>query len=361
MTRMPRAAAAALVLAAWPIGAGAQAESPLTAVLTRALADMPATTGVYVKHLTTGREAAVRADQAFSPASVIKLAFMVRAYQMADAATLDLGRRVTLTRAHLRHGTGVLQYHEPGLAPTIRDLVTEMIITSDNTATDVVLEAIGGVDATNAWLAGAGYAEIEVFGRPDGYRRALLTLLDPEFATLTAEETTGLLYTMDGNPLAALYGSLFTGPRARWITVVTTPENRRRFAEERDRRTSSDPKVLARPSHAARRRPPARGYRARHGGLPGRLRGDASGAGPSAARGPSPAALPRCAGGAQDRRRRAHRQRRRHRAGAVGTSRGRLLRQRRGRADGSVRRSDWPPGARRRRRPRAVNAAAVAH
>ena len=241
MTRMPRAAAAALVRAAWLIGAGAQAESPLTAVLTRALADMPATTGVYVKHLTTGREAAVRADQAFSPASVIKLAFMVRAYQMADAATLDLGRRVTLTRAHLRHGTGVLQYHEPGLAPTIRDLVTEMIITSDNTATDVVLEAIGGVDATNAWLAGAGYAEIEVFGRPDGYRRALLTLLDPEFATLTAEETTGLLYTMDGNPLAALYGPLFTGPRARWITVVTTPENRRRFAEERDRRTSSDP------------------------------------------------------------------------------------------------------------------------
>jgi beta-lactamase class A len=220
----------------------AQSAPALAEVLEHATAAMPATTGVYVKHLPTGRSAGIRADQPVSPASVIKLAFMVRAHQLADAGTLDLGRRVTLTRAHLRHGTGILQYHEPGLAPTLRDLVTEMIITSDNTATDAVLEAIGGVDATNAWLKATGYPDIEVFGRPDAYRRALLTLLDPEFATLTAEETTGLLYTMDGNPLAALYAPLFTGARARWTAVVTAPEHRRRFAEERDRRTSSDPK-----------------------------------------------------------------------------------------------------------------------
>ncbi|MGE0361788.1 MAG: serine hydrolase [Vicinamibacterales bacterium] len=237
--------AAAAALAAGLIAAAAapraQDASALAGVLERALAGMPATTGVFVKHLPSGRSAGVRADQAFSPASVIKLVFMVRAHQLADAGTLDLGRRVTLTRAHLRHGTGVLQYHEPGLSPTLRDLVTEMIITSDNTATDAVLEAIGGVEATNAWLKAAGHPDIEVFGRPDAYRRALLALIDPEFATLTAEETTGLLYTMDGNPLAALYAPLFIGERARWPAVVAAPDNRRRFAEERDRRTSSDP------------------------------------------------------------------------------------------------------------------------
>lgn len=246
MTRRRLHAAAAVLLACglatWPAAPAAQADDPvLAALLARSLAGMPATTGVYVKHLPSGRSAGVRAEQAFSPASVIKLPYMVRAYQLADAGTLDLGRRVTLTRAHLRHGTGVLQYHDLGLAPTLRDLVTEMIVTSDNTATDLVVDAIGGVAATNAWLKTAGYPDIEVFGRPDAYRRALLALLDPAFASLTAEETTGLLYTMDGNPLAALYAPLFTGAKAGWTATVTAPEARRRFAEERDRRTSAEP------------------------------------------------------------------------------------------------------------------------
>ncbi len=226
---------------AWPLRSQAQApDGDLAALLTSALAEMPATTGVYVTHLPSGRAAGVRADQAFSPASITKLPYLVRAMQMAGRGELDLSRRTTLTRAHLRHGTGVLQSHDLGLAPTLGDLVTEMIITSDNTATDLVVEAIGGVDAVNAWLKAAGFPETRSFGRPDAYRRALLSLIDPAFAALTAEEVTGLLYTMDGNPLAAHYTPLFAGARARWVAIVTDPANRRRFAEERDRRTSGD-------------------------------------------------------------------------------------------------------------------------
>jgi len=212
----------------------------LEGLLASALAGMPATTGVHVTHLASGRSAAVRGDQAFSPASVSKLPYLVRAIQLAERGELDLTRRTTLTRAHLRHGTGILQYHDAGLAPTLGDLVTEMVITSDNTATDLVVDAIGGVDAVNSWLTASGFAETQSFGRPDAYRRALLTLLDPAFATLTAEETTGLLYTMDGSPLAARYLPMFSGAKARWLGVVTDPANRRRFADERDRRTSSE-------------------------------------------------------------------------------------------------------------------------
>jgi len=247
--RLPRAvsAGAALVAvaalaAATGTGQGVTppADAGLSALLISALGEMPATTGAVVAHLPSGRSAAVRGDHAFSPASVSKLPYLVRAIQMAERGELDLARRTTLTRAHLRHGTGILQHHDPGLAPTLGDLVTEMIITSDNTATDLVVDAIGGVDAVNAWLVASGYADTQSFGRPDAYRRALLTLLDPAFATLTAEETTGLLYTMDGSPLGARYLPIFSGAKARWVQVVTDPANRRRFAEERDRRTSVD-------------------------------------------------------------------------------------------------------------------------
>ncbi len=242
------AAAAAVVFLSWgglrpaaPRVLAQSADAGLQALLAEALDGMPATTGIYVTHLASGVSAGVRADRAFSPASITKLPYMVRAVQMAGRGDVDLTRRTTLTRAHLRHGTGVLQFHDAGLAPTLGDLVTEMIITSDNTATDLVVDAIGGVEAVNAWLAASGYPETQSFGRPDAYRRALLTLLDPAFAAATAEEVTGLLHTMDGSPLAALYAPLFTGPKARWAAVVTTPANRRRFGEERDRRTSSEP------------------------------------------------------------------------------------------------------------------------
>lgn len=239
------AAAAALAgVAIVPAAPHVRAQAPdagLQTIVDEALAGMPASTGIYVEHLTSGRSAGVRAGQAFSPASITKLPYMVRAVQMAGRGELDLSRRITLTRAHLRHGTGVLQFHDAGLAPTLGDLVTEMIITSDNTATDLVVDAIGGVPAVNAWLAASGYPETQSFGRPDAYRRALLTLLDPALSGTTAEEVTGLLHTMDGSPLAALYTPLFSGPKARWVTIVTDPANRRRFGEERDRRTSSEP------------------------------------------------------------------------------------------------------------------------
>ena len=214
----------------------------LQSLLDAELAAFPATTGIHVRHLTTGDEAGVRADQDFSTASVIKLTFMVRAYQMADRKELDLDERITLTRAHLRHGTGVFQYHDAGLQPTLRDAITEMIITSDNTATDIVLMKIGGPAAVTKWLADSGYPRLASYGRPHDYRRDLLVMIDPAFATLTAEETTGLMYASDGNPLFNRYGDLFTGPRAKWIAVVRDPANRQRLARERNERTASDRK-----------------------------------------------------------------------------------------------------------------------
>ena len=234
----PIAIALALLLAASP---AAQPQT-LQALLDGALASFPAVAGIYVKHLTTGEAAGVRADEDFSTASVIKLTFMVRAYQMADRKELDLDERIPLTRAHLRHGTGVFQYHDAGLQPTMRDVITEMIITSDNTATDLVLLKIGGPAAVTKWLADSGYATLASYGRPHDYRRDLLALLDPAFAALTAEETSGLMYASDRNPLFDRYGDLFTGARAKWLEVVRDPANRQRLARERDARTSTDRK-----------------------------------------------------------------------------------------------------------------------
>ncbi len=238
---MRRSSIAVVLLVLFPVGPSAQSPpGGLTRLLESELARFPARTGIYVKHLPSGEEAAVRADQPFSSASVIKLPIMIRAFQLADAKSLDLSERVEIRRQDLRDGSGVLQFHDLGLRPTYRDLITEMVITSDNTATDLMVRRIGGVDALNSWLVSSGFPNAQMVGRGHEYRKRLLTLLDPEFAALTPEETTGLQYASQDSPLFELYADLFVGPRARWVEVVRNAENRRTLAESRSRLTVED-------------------------------------------------------------------------------------------------------------------------
>ena len=214
-----------------PLAAAAQSPAGLAATLDAELGRIPANTGLYLKHLKTGEEVAIRADTPFNSQSVIKVAIMVRAFQLAEQGKLNLDERVTLTRELLRDGSGLLQFSDPGLAPTIRDLIQHMVITSDNTATDLMATRVGGVDALNAWLAASGY-RMRKINRGWEYRRKLLARLDPRFATLTAEETTGLQYAAADNPLFDRYRPLFTGERARWLAIVRDPANRRRRADD---------------------------------------------------------------------------------------------------------------------------------
>jgi reactive intermediate/imine deaminase len=223
-----------LLLAVMLLVPGAVAAQPpagLAAVIEGELARIPANTGFYLKHLQTGEEVAIRADTSFNSQSVIKIAIMVRAYQLAEQGKLNLDERITLTRALLRDGSGHLQFSDLGLAPTIRDLIQHMVITSDNTATDVMATKVGGVAALNAWLEQSGY-QMRKINRGWEYRRKLLARLDPRLATITAEETTGLQYAAADNPLFEHYQPLFTGARTQWLDLVRDPANRRRRAAD---------------------------------------------------------------------------------------------------------------------------------
>jgi len=159
------ARSAMLVGASFIVITGASAQqsvsptSGLQRLLDAELARFPGKAGVWVKHLTTGEEAGVRADETFNSASVIKIPVMVLAFQMADKGTLSLSQRITITQADVRGGSGVFRYHDAGLQPTLRDVLLQMIITSDNTATDLAIAKVGGVDAVNTWLRTQGYAE----------------------------------------------------------------------------------------------------------------------------------------------------------------------------------------------------------
>lgn len=145
------AALSAVPLAAQPTG--------LQRLLDAELARFPGRAGLWVKHLTTGEEAGVRAGDTFNSASVIKLPVLVLAYQLADKGALSLDERITIGKDDVRGGSGVFRYHDAGLQPTLRDVLMQMVITSDNTATDLAIAKVGGVDRVNAWIKEQGFGD----------------------------------------------------------------------------------------------------------------------------------------------------------------------------------------------------------
>lgn len=201
----PRSQFATLALSVlWtfmPVPASAADDAGLANLLAAAVARFPGTLAIFVKHLPSGREASVAASESMSSMSVIKLGILVKAYQMAEQKTLDLDSRVVLDTADFRGGSGVLQYHSPGLNPTVRDLLLEMVITSDNTATDALLARIGGVDDLNRWFADRGLAALRMNGTIGDYFARMARLITPLAQGLGEQELNAALVGQRGPEL----------------------------------------------------------------------------------------------------------------------------------------------------------------
>ncbi len=128
----------------------------LRAAVERITTSVSATWGIYIKSLDTGEELAINADQPMDTMSVIKIPLMVEVFEQVKAGKLSLSDRYTLAAADVLPGTGVLRSLEPGAVVTVKDLVTLMIIVSDNTATDVLYRLVGGPEAVNARMVALG-------------------------------------------------------------------------------------------------------------------------------------------------------------------------------------------------------------
>jgi beta-lactamase class A len=89
-----------------------------------------------------GDEVDVQADESVAVASVFKLPLLVALHRAADAGTLDLADRVTLTDNRTTGVAGLGAMHDDAEL-SLRDLALLMITVSDNAAADAVLEVVG--------------------------------------------------------------------------------------------------------------------------------------------------------------------------------------------------------------------------
>src|SRR5581483_3533144 len=143
-----------LVLAAPPLALQQPPPPPppitrLQANIERITRSLNAKWGIYIKCVETGEEIAINADEQMDTMSVIKIPLMVEAFRQIEEKKFALADRVTLKETDKRPGTGVIRSLDAGATLTIKDLLTLMIIVSDNTATDLIYDKVGGPEAVN--------------------------------------------------------------------------------------------------------------------------------------------------------------------------------------------------------------------
>lgn len=140
-------------------------QAELTAQFVRALdriaAGLDGVVGYVVTDLTTSERMAARLErEVFPTASAIKLSVLYELMKQVEAGTLKLDTPGPLNRAQLVGGTGVVQYLTTA-SLSLRDHATLMMMVSDNSSTNVVIQAVG-MDKVNARMAALGLGDIRL-------------------------------------------------------------------------------------------------------------------------------------------------------------------------------------------------------
>ncbi len=161
---------------------------------------------VAVKHLATGEEFHLNADEVMPTASLIKTAVMVEAYWQAEEGKVKLDDLLTLKADDKVPGAGVLtDSFTPGATFALRDAVRLMMTVSDNTATNMVLDKIG-LPSTNDRMEKLGLRETKIHAK---VYKGSTTSIAPErtkkygLGSTTAREMVKLLELLHAGKVAS--------------------------------------------------------------------------------------------------------------------------------------------------------------
>ena len=116
---------------------------------------------LFAKNLDTGETYALNADERVRTASTIKIAVMIEAFARVSEGKAKWTDEVVLAKEKKVSGSGVLSELSDNLHLSLRDAVNLMMILSDNTATNLVLDVLT-TDAVNARMELLGFKQIKI-------------------------------------------------------------------------------------------------------------------------------------------------------------------------------------------------------
>jgi beta-lactamase class A len=139
--------AAILVL----MGGALNAQSMEDAVRAR-IAQFPGTVTLYAKNLDTGKTFGIRESEPVRTASTIKLAILCMVFDQVAAGKAKWTDMLTIRPEDKVSGSGIIGSElSDGVQLPLRDVANLMMVLSDNSATNIILERFTA-DAVNAYL-----------------------------------------------------------------------------------------------------------------------------------------------------------------------------------------------------------------
>jgi beta-lactamase class A len=164
MSRLIRAGVVVVVVIALQVSArAADPIDRLRTLITQAMGESRGRMGVAIKHLESGVEIAVNADETFPMASTFKLPVLVTLYDRAKKGQINWDEIVDVSVRDQHLGSGDLSYlyDTPGVKLSLHNVANLMMMVSDNSGADICLTR-AGVENVNALMASLGVRPIRV-------------------------------------------------------------------------------------------------------------------------------------------------------------------------------------------------------
>lgn len=149
-------------LAAAPEPAADPAGASIVRAAVEAEKSAGAAIGVSVLHLESGRHIAHRGGDTFQMASVFKVPVAIAVLDAVEKGTLRLDQDVEIRQSDRREIGPIDDDWKPGMRATVEHMVDVMLVYSDNTAADKLIEMLGGPAAVERALTARGLTGIRV-------------------------------------------------------------------------------------------------------------------------------------------------------------------------------------------------------
>ena len=154
-----------------PISGSENADPVLTDKINDLIKNFEGDVGIYVRHLSTGRMAAIRADELFPTASMIKVPILMALFDKIQSGKLKYLDGQVYRDSLLYAGEDILGSFKDGEKISLSKLVLLMITTSDNTASLWCQNLAGTGTEINRWLSDNGFEKTRVNSRTAGRKK----------------------------------------------------------------------------------------------------------------------------------------------------------------------------------------------
>ncbi len=108
---------------------------------------------LFALDLDSGRYVDLKGSQVVAAASTIKVPILIAFLQQVDGGTMGLNQTLVLKENQVASGSGSMANDPVGTQYSALEVATRMIINSDNTATNMLIDALGGQEALNQRFA----------------------------------------------------------------------------------------------------------------------------------------------------------------------------------------------------------------